>query len=73
MTTNQMALVSTNPSMVSNRFLLMNGQLGKRRERCGEVNSTLQVIVYIIFWFAWCACFFFFLACMYVFLPVPAV
>ena len=55
------------------RFLLRNGPLEKRRERCGEVNSTPRVIVYIIFWFAWCACFFFFLACMYVFLPVPAV
>ena len=55
------------------RFLLRNGPLEKRRERCGEVNSTPPVIVCIIFWFAWCACFFFFLACMYVFLPVPAV
>ena len=55
------------------RFLLRNGPLEKRRERCGEVNSTPRVIVYIIFWFAWCACFFFFLACMYVFLPVQVV
>ena len=44
--------------MVSHRFLLRKGPLEKRRERCGEVNSTLLVVVYIIFWFAWCACFF---------------
>ena len=65
LTTNQMALVSTNPSVVSNRFLLRNGQLWKRRKRCGEVNSdpASNCIYYIL---VYLVCMFFLLLSLYV-------
>ena len=51
--------------MVSHRFLLRKGPLEKRRERCGEVNSTLRVILFFIF-LVYLVCMLFLLLSLYV-------